>query len=193
MKFIPIITMMLSSLSLAPCAFAEPESLINAADATEGHVTIVGKGDASAAPEFARVAITVTSICYDTSRAAKDANAIVANRILTALAAFTPSMREPVTTTGGANVRRTEVIYVGSTPQTICELKWRATNTINAKSSHDRSSPRNSRRRSSGRRRDRNSRQYRRPNLRRTVAALFRPHPPDTRLTQNTSARQGLR
>jgi uncharacterized protein YggE len=115
-----------------PVANAAPAATPLESEET-GHVTIVGEGVASAAPEFVRLSVSVTSLCYATSRAAKDANAILANEILTVLEPFTANLREPVTTTGGANLRQTEIIYLGNTPKTLCERLWRTTNTINLK------------------------------------------------------------
>lgn len=115
----------LGSIVLASAALAAPGF---AAD--DGTITVIGQGRAAAAPEFTRVRIEVTSICYDTSRAAKDANAVLANQVLAVLRNFTADPLDKVVATGGVNVLRTETIYVGTEPKVLCEMKWRATNSL---------------------------------------------------------------
>jgi uncharacterized protein YggE len=99
-------------------------------DAPRGSITIVGTGEATSAPEFTSVTVTVTSICYDTSRAAVEANAVLANKVLATLKKFATSTRDKVTATGGANVLETESTWDGSQFKTICTMKWKATNTL---------------------------------------------------------------
>lgn len=113
-------TLVLASLTFAAPSFAEEQ----------GRITIIGQGRAAAAPEYTRLRVEVTSICYDTSRAAKDANAQLANQALAVLRNFTDDPLDKVIATGGVNVLRTETIYVGTEPKVICEMKWRATNTL---------------------------------------------------------------
>lgn len=114
-----------AALTLAP-SFA----LAASADEGVGEITIVGNGEASAAPEFARVSIDLTSICYDTSRAAKDANAQLANKLIAVMQQFVTTDHDQITTSGGANELQTETTYTGSESVTLCQMKWRATNTI---------------------------------------------------------------
>lgn len=100
------------------------------ASAESGKIVIVGTGQAAAAPEVVRMSVYVTSICYETSRGAKDANAEVANRVLEILRNFASDPRDRITASGGVNLRQTEYAVVGTTTKTLCELKWRATNTL---------------------------------------------------------------
>ena len=99
--------------------------------AGEGTIEITGMGQANRAPEYAEIRVNVTSICYDKSLDAKDANAVLANHILTVLNKFVRSERDKVSATGGQNVRQSEVFYFpAGGSKTLCELKWRATNTL---------------------------------------------------------------
>jgi hypothetical protein len=95
-----------------------------------GEITIVGRGQATAAPEMTRLKVEVTSICYETSREAKDANAKLANQVLEVLKKFQVADQGKLVATGGANVLRTETVYVGTEARVLCELKWRSTNTL---------------------------------------------------------------
>jgi uncharacterized protein YggE len=94
-----------------------------------GSVVIIGNGEAAAPPEVVRMSVSVTSICYDTSRGAKDANAQLANGLLGILQTYSGA-DDHVTVTGGVNVRQTEYAQVGSATRTLCEMKWRATNSL---------------------------------------------------------------
>jgi uncharacterized protein YggE len=105
-------------------------ALMASAPALAGSIVVIGQGSATAAPEFTRLHIEVTSICYDTSRAAKDANAILANQLVTLLKTFAATAPDKVTAVGGYNDRQTEYTIVGNQTKTLCELKWRATNTL---------------------------------------------------------------
>jgi uncharacterized protein YggE len=96
-----------------------------------GSIEIVGSGDASSPPQFARLSVLVVSICYDQSRTAKDANAQLANQVVDLFKRFTQGTKDTVTTTGGPNER--ETIYVpvpNGTSRILCERKWKATNGI---------------------------------------------------------------
>lgn len=95
-----------------------------------GSIVLDGQGSAERAPEFVSLAVRVTSLCYETSREAGDANAELANRVLAVFQGFKASDRDKVTATGGANVRQTETIYTGSTPTVLCQMKWHAENVI---------------------------------------------------------------
>jgi uncharacterized protein YggE len=101
-----------------------------AADAATGTITLMGVGESSAAPEYSSVTVTVTSICYDTSRAAKDANAALASKLVETLKRYAVGERDKVTASGGPNVLETETTFVGSEVKTICNQKWKATNTL---------------------------------------------------------------
>jgi uncharacterized protein YggE len=101
-----------------------------------GSIVINATGRASAAPELVRVTVGVTSICYESSRAAKDANATLANSILTALRTFASDPRDEVHATGGVNVRQTEYVFDGGSSRVLCENKWRATNTLTIKTAN---------------------------------------------------------
>jgi uncharacterized protein YggE len=95
-----------------------------------GSIVINGKGQAAAVPELVRLTVSVTSLCYDTSRGAKDANAALANEALTALRNFASDPRDEVHASGGVNVRQTEYVYDGNESRVLCQNKWRATNTL---------------------------------------------------------------
>jgi len=109
--------------SIASISLAEP--LI---DSEKGSLIVIGQGESSSLPEYAAVSVQVTSICYDSSRAAMSANAELANKILNVLNRYKKNARDEVVALGGMNVRQTETIYLGSASKVLCELKWRASN-----------------------------------------------------------------
>src|SRR5438874_13227903 len=82
-------------------------SLATAHETDLGRIEIVGKGIASAAPEYATISVSVISICYDHSRDAKNANAELANTLLTILKKYQRGPKDKVTASGGPNVRET--------------------------------------------------------------------------------------
>jgi uncharacterized protein YggE len=99
---------------------------------------VSGHGSASAKPELVHLQTRVTSRCNETSIAAKEANAVLANKIITVLephlAASTdvPGM-DPITTTSGPNIRQTEYTGgYGNEAKVLCDHKWRASETITA-------------------------------------------------------------
>jgi uncharacterized protein YggE len=100
--------------------------------ASEGRGSIIleGRGTAVSAPEFVAFSVTVTSLCYESSREAAEANAALANQVLSVFKGFVHSDRDKITASGGANVRQTETVYTGSTPKILCELKWRSENSL---------------------------------------------------------------
>jgi hypothetical protein len=104
-----------------------------AAQDLRGRIILSGDGEASSDPEMAQIEVTVTSMCYDSSRGAKEANAVLAQKIVTSMRAFTDDPRDQIVATGGPNVRQSEVIPDGSGYKTLCEQKWRATNRITMK------------------------------------------------------------
>ncbi len=95
-----------------------------------GRMVLSGAGEASAEPEMAQLDVTVTSMCYDSSREAKEANALLAQKIIESMRLFTSDERDEIIATGGPNSRQTEVIPDGSGYKTLCERKWRASNRI---------------------------------------------------------------
>ena len=112
--------------------------LMGASTAFAGSITITGTGQSSAAPECATVSINVSSICYDTSTDAKNANAKLASDIMTTLQKYKTHSDDSLTATGGANVQQTETEYTtdaqgNSHAVTLCRNKWRANNTLTLK------------------------------------------------------------
>lgn len=115
-----LITFFLAAVSFSQCLIA-----------SEGAIEIVGRAESEAPPEFTTIQVSVTSICYDQSRGAKDANAILSNDIIKILQKFVKKEKDKVTAKGGQNVRQTE--YTTSpdgTTRVLCDKKWRATNSI---------------------------------------------------------------
>jgi uncharacterized protein YggE len=100
--------------------------------ANSGTIQITGRGVAESAPEFTLIQVGVISRCYDTSREAKDSNAILANKIVDLLKTFARGQHDKVTASGGPNVRQTEYVQEpGGKMRVICEMKWRASNSLN--------------------------------------------------------------
>lgn len=100
------------------------------ADEIRGRLLINGTGEESSAPEMARIEVLVTSMCYETSRAAKEANALLANKIIEAMRSFALTPRDQITANPGPNLRQTEQIRDEEHVRTLCERKWRATNRL---------------------------------------------------------------
>jgi uncharacterized protein YggE len=99
-------------------------------DELRGRMVLSGAGEASADPEMAQIEVTVTSMCYDSSREAKEANAALAQKIVESMRLFANDERDQIVATGGPNLRQTEVIPDGSHYKTLCERKWRSSNRI---------------------------------------------------------------
>jgi uncharacterized protein YggE len=119
-----IVGLVLASLSLNASAGAVVE------DVPRGRLAVTGQGLASASAEQAKMYVVVTSICYDTARAAKNANAMLANRMVKLLQGYVTTTEDTVTATGGSLERQTETIWVDGEQKTICERKWRTSNTL---------------------------------------------------------------
>lgn len=99
-----------------------------------GKIVIIGTGKSSAEPEYFSLQMNVTSMCYDTSLAAKDANAVLANNLIAILQKYATDPRSKVSAVGGINVRQSEMVSEGDTMKLICQQKWRATNTLTIES-----------------------------------------------------------
>lgn len=110
-------------------------ALMSAGTAFGGSITVVGNGSASSAPECATINVQVASLCYSTSKDAKNANAKLAQDLKIALEKFRANKTERVIATGGANIRQTERTYVDDSDgrghnEILCRNKWRAGNTL---------------------------------------------------------------
>lgn len=112
----------LASLTLTATALSDP--------APRGKLVVTGQGLAAAPQEHARMYVVVTSLCYESARAAKNANAVLATRMVKLLQGFVATSEDSVTATGGALERRTETVWINGEQKTICENKWRTTNTL---------------------------------------------------------------
>lgn len=96
-----------------------------------GSIEIIGRGEMGSPPEFAEISATVTSICYESSREAKSANAALATEIVSIFKKQVRSTKDKVIATGGPNSRQTEYVYSpGGATRVLCERKWRASNQI---------------------------------------------------------------
>jgi uncharacterized protein YggE len=112
-------------------------SLSASAFAANGRVEIYGKGEVSAKPEQAQITVSVVSLCYDKSRDAVNANAVLADKLVKLMQARTRAPQDKVVATGGQTVRQTEYLYEegGANRKVLCERKWRASNTLTLKTS----------------------------------------------------------
>ncbi len=102
-----------------------------------GTISVNGYGEASAETELVRIGVRVISRCNETSVAAKNANAVLANQILDVLKKYVPEESQHdktfrITAKPGANVRQTESEGYGEHLKVICEHKWRASESISA-------------------------------------------------------------
>ncbi len=100
------------------------------AEEMKGSIVLVGKGMASASPDYMSLSVKISSICYETSQDAQAANAKTSLRLLEILQGFKKDDRDKLTATGGANYRQTETLQVGLESRVLCELKWRSENTL---------------------------------------------------------------
>lgn len=106
------------------------------ASMTQGSLMISAKGEASRAPELARMRIVTTSICYDTSLSAKEANSQLATPLLDILKSYVSKDEDKVSATGGRTIRQTETVPgSGGQYKVICERKWRAENQLSLQTS----------------------------------------------------------
>lgn len=112
--------------SLITCCILTASPLIAAEN--PGSVTLEGRGSSSNAPEFVSLGVAVTSICYNSSTEAAQANSEIANRILAVFQNFKRNENDRITATGGANSLQTETTQVGAESKVLCEMKWRAEN-----------------------------------------------------------------
>lgn len=108
----------LSSFAISP----GPES----APALKATMEVVGHGDATSAPEYARLTVNVSSICHETAAQARDASALLANQIVDVLNRFRRGPKDRVTASGNSSSVSTE--YSGQ--QVLCSRKWRADNLL---------------------------------------------------------------
>ena len=102
-----------------------------------GTIRVNGYGEASAETELVRIGVRVFSRCNETSVAAKNANAVLANQVLDVLKKYVPEGSENdqtfrIIANPGANVRQTETEGYGEHMKIICERKWRASESISA-------------------------------------------------------------
>lgn len=106
-------------------------SLASSGFADAGSIEVIGTGEASTPPEYTTVRVSVVSICYNLSRDAKNANAVLANKLISILQPFVRTQNDKITASGGHNIRQTEYITVpGGNSRVLCERKWRATNSV---------------------------------------------------------------
>lgn len=96
-----------------------------------GTIEIVGQGEASSAPERYTIDLTVTSICYETTKDAKSENSTIANQLVAIANKYSKTSEDKINTYPGGFVRNTEYIPEGTGHSKIlCENGWRTWNTI---------------------------------------------------------------
>jgi uncharacterized protein YggE len=100
---------------------------------TAGNIVMIGRGAASVAPESVSFNIRITSICYNTSQDASQANSKLANEALQVLENFKKGDRDKITATGGGNTIQTETTQIGGESRVLCEMKWRSENHLSIK------------------------------------------------------------
>lgn len=130
------------SIALAACglsarSLAFPTEALADSDSTgtAGLIQVNGYGQASAEPEIVRIGVRIISRCNESSVAAKNANAALANQVIDLLKKYAPedSVNDPafrIIASPGANIRQTESEGYGEHLKIICEQKWRASEWI---------------------------------------------------------------
>jgi len=109
-------------------ALASPSAL---AQEPIARIVVVGNGEARSAPEFTRLSVNVISICFDSSQAARNANARLANEIVELFRELLDQdAPDRVVTRPGASVIQSETVWSEDERRVICERKWRFTNTV---------------------------------------------------------------
>jgi len=96
-----------------------------------GTIQITGQGEASLPPDIFTIQVTVNSVCYDSTKQAKTANAEIANQIIPLAKKYLRDTKDNLTTHPGGFIRETEYIPTGDGHSRIlCERKWKTWNTI---------------------------------------------------------------
>lgn len=96
-----------------------------------GTVSIVGNGEASLPPNEYTMDLTVTSVCYPTTKNAKSANSQLANQIIDLTRSYMDSADDELHTIPGGFVRTTEYLpSENDRSKILCENRWRTWNTI---------------------------------------------------------------
>ena len=96
-----------------------------------GTIQITGKGEASSAPDLYYLDIKVTSICYDSTQRAKNANAQITNRLVELGKKHIKTPEDKITTYPGGFIRETEYVPAEDGHNRIlCERKWKTWNTV---------------------------------------------------------------
>jgi len=101
-------------------------------------LSITAVGEASGAPEFVRLSVSVTSTCYSSPLEAKQANAAVTSKVFEKLKGFETG-DEKTLASGVAIIPDERMENVtennGSVYKKVCPNRWMATQSINLKSS----------------------------------------------------------
>lgn len=106
------------------CLFATQQS-------QAGTIQITGEGKSSAPPNKVTLSISVHSICYASSEAAKIANSKVTQDIIHILEFFQSDERDQITTSPGSFELSTErVPSEDGHERILCERKWKTWNTV---------------------------------------------------------------
>jgi uncharacterized protein YggE len=96
-----------------------------------GTIQITGQGEASLPPDMFKIEVAVNSVCYESTKQAKAANAEIANKVIPLAQKYLRDSRDELTTHPGGFTRETEYIPTGDGHSRIlCERKWRTWNTI---------------------------------------------------------------
>lgn len=96
-----------------------------------GTISITGNGEASHAPDEYRFDIIVTSICYETTKAAQSQNSTLANQIIELTQQYKLAPNDKITTSPGGFIRSTEYVPTeNDRSKIICENRWKTWNTI---------------------------------------------------------------
>jgi len=96
-----------------------------------GTIEILGQGEASSPPERYTIDLTVTSICYETTKDAKSENSIIANALVAIAKKYSKTSEDRINTYPGGFIRNTEYIPESTGHSKIlCENGWRTWNTI---------------------------------------------------------------
>lgn len=99
--------------------------------AEAGTIQITGEGRVSSPPNEVSLAITIYSICYDSTLEARNANSVQTEKLLNAIKKYQKKENDLLTTSPGGFVLSTE--YIPSEEgrdRILCERKWKTWNKI---------------------------------------------------------------
>lgn len=99
--------------------------------ALAGTIQITGQGEASLPPDMFKIEVAINSVCYESTKQAKIANAEIANKVVPLAQKYVRNPMDKLTTHPGGFIRETEYIPTeDGHSRILCERKWKTWNKI---------------------------------------------------------------